>query len=616
MASEKKKSAGLKAQSVGLLMIAGSLVVIALISYQFLTYSHAEGQQQVRSQGVSMSKLLAEMPIAQLTSQGTRNSLNILYRSQVGSSLAYAVVFNKQGKLLSQVAADGVVVPQTTIGQEPSSWNGERHVELGDGKRATEFYSPVLENGNFYGSARVAYFEPELVPSMESIPLLASLALPIFLLTPMFYFLMRRQIKPLRETQEIIARQMTAGAGTKVELEASGEMSEFIENFNHYCRTTSDKIQKLEYDKNSMLASTKVLGYKFNRVESVLEALPDGVLVFDDAGAIQFANQKMGVLFAIELSKVLEQPLASWCPNERVFQFLSRSSAASNRSAQEMRLEVVQGDKSRMLALNAFPLFASADDNSSKGTLVIVRDRSHEVNAEASREEFVAHISHELKTPLNTLMMYSEALVGPDGQDPQFRAEGLNVVHDEAERMSELISNLLSITKIEMGSMNIDRQRVKFTEFVTDAFEGIKKSAHDSDLEFEINLPGDTIPVAVDKSLMSIALNNLLTNAVKYNQPNGKVTLDMAENDSTVSITVTDTGIGIAKEELSKIFDKFYRSDSDEVRDRAGHGLGLSLAADIVRLHNGQLTVSSTPGAGTSFTMILRKESELLKRAS
>lgn len=596
-------------------MIAGSLLVIAFISYQFLTYSHAESQSQMRSQGVSMSKLLAELPIAQLTSQGARNSLNILYRSQVGSSLAYAAVLNKQGKPLSQVAADSVVIPPTRIAREPSSWNGERTVQLSNGRQVTEFYSPVLENGNFYGSARVAYFEPEIVPNMESIPLIASLALPIFLLTPLFYFLMRRQIKPLRETQEIIARQMSAG-GTKVELQASGEMGEFIENFNHYCRATSDKIQKLEYDKSSMLASTKVLGYKFNRVESVLESLPDGVLVFDDAGAVQFANQKMSVLFGIELNKITDQPLASWCPNERVFQFLSRSSAASNRSAQELRLEVVQDQKTRMLALSAFPLFTSAADNSSKGTLVVIRDRSHEVNAEASREEFVAHISHELKTPLNTLMMYSEALVGPDGQDPQFRAEGLNVVHDEAERMSNLISNLLSITKIEMGSMNIDRQRVKFTEFVADTFDSIKKSAHESGLDFEINLPGDTIPVAVDKSLMSIALNNLLTNAVKYNQPNGKVTLDMVENDSTVNITVTDTGIGIAEEELSKIFDKFYRSDSDDVRDRAGHGLGLSLAADIVRLHNGQLTVTSTPGVGTSFTMVLRKESELLKRAS
>ena len=195
----------------------------------------------------------------------------------------------------------------------------------------------------------------------------------------------------------------------------------------------------------------------------------------------------------------LKNPLQSWCPNDEVFRFLARCSDPSNRAIPELRANVEIGTSSRQLSLNAYPLFASADDARSKGNLVIIRDASREVAAESSREEFVAHISHELKTPLNTLIMYSESLLGEDGRDEEFRTQGLNVIFDEAERMAGLISNLLSITKIEMGSLNIDRQRVKFNEFIEDTFRTIEKGSGDSGLNFQLHLPSDGIPVAIDK---------------------------------------------------------------------------------------------------------------------
>jgi signal transduction histidine kinase len=156
---------------------------------------------------------------------------------------------------------------------------------------------------------------------------------------------------------------------------------------------------------------------------------------------------------------------------------------------------------------------------------------------------------------------------------------------------------------------------VKLKDLLEDAFDACVRNDQAGNLEFKLDLPVEIGPVAVDKELMRIAINNLLTNAIKYSNPGGVVTLSAEETDSSVRISVKDTGIGIESRELEKIFDKFYRSDSNEVRKRVGHGMGLALAKEIVQLHQGVLSVNSIPGKGSVFTIEFNKEADLLKLA-
>ncbi len=604
----------LKTQSLGLSMIVATLCAIALVVYQSLSHQHRVEAQNVRAQGQSLAQLLSEVPASQLTAQNTRNTLSILQHSLPRNVLAYAVVVNANGRAVSQVNRQGVVVPPGSVAASPSEWNGERQLKLVDGRDIREFYAPVLVGSSFRGAVRLGFFEPEFIAGWQNLPMIASMALPVFLLAPLFYFLMRRQLLPLQQTQQKIASQLDAAAGRELKVDVNGELGEFLTNFNDYFRRASERINLLEHDNHSVQASSKVLHYKYSRLEAVIEALPNGVLLFDESGSLVFANNKISSLIAVEKTALLEQAVANWCPNDEMFQYLARCSDPSNRALPELRTRVEGNGRVKDLNLAAYPMLT--DSGQSQGNLVIVRDASKEIAAESSREEFVAHISHELKTPLNTLMLYSESLLGEDGRDEQFRSEGLNVIYDEAERMAALISNLLSITKIEMGSLNIERTRVKFNDFIEDTFRTIEKGAHASGLQFDLQLPGDEPLVAIDKDLMRVAVNNLLTNAVKYNRPNGKVSLEVEDLDDSVRLQVRDTGIGISAADLEHVFDKFYRSESDEVRERTGHGLGLSLAHDIVQLHNGRLSVSSEPGVGTEFIIELRKESELLRKAS
>ena len=249
------------------------------------------------------------------------------------------------------------------------------------------------------------------------------------------------------------------------------------------------------------------------------------------------------------------------------------------------------------------------------GTLVLLREVTAQNLAREGSSAFIAQVAHELKSPLNVISMYSETLQEGGDLSEEFLIGAANVIKDESERMTMLINNTLNLTKIEMGCININRSRVKLKDLLQDSFDTCVRNDRENNLEFKLDLPSEISPVAVDKELMRVAINNLLTNAIKYSNPGGVVTLSAEETETSVRITVKDTGIGIDSREVDKIFEKFYRSDSSEVRKQVGHGMGLALAREIIQLHQGTLSVTSALGVGSDFTIEFNKEADLLRLA-
>ena len=178
-----------------------------------------------------------------------------------------------------------------------------------------------------------------------------------------------------------------------------------------------------------------------------------------------------------------------------------------------------------------------------------------------------------------------------------------------------MIDNLLNLAMIEMGTVSIHRQRVKMTEFLQDIYESTSRNNKDGALEFNLVLPNNLGALSLDKDLVRVSINNLISNAIKYTDPGGKVDLIAEENDREIIIRVRDSGIGISEEDQQHIFSKFYRSEDDEVRQRTGHGLGLSLVEEAVKLHHGTITINSTPGQGSEFVISFTKESSMLQDA-
>lgn len=605
-------------QRIGFMVFVAALFAVASIVYLLFNHLHSTRISQIRTQGIELVRLISEIPYYQLVPrEGHRGTLELIKYNESDPNFAYGAIVNKNGSLVTSAAIAGIIIPKLKPPADPSNWLAENRLSLSEENiKIIEFHAPLIENNALLGYVRLGFYEPKFGLTAAQIPFLASVSLPIFLISGLFLILIKREIRPLKVAGEQIHNLVDKGNFEKVQIQASGELSDFIQKFNDFVGLAQKRISELESNENDLSASTKLLNYRQSRIESVLQSLPEAVLVFDESGNVSFVNSKVSNLLNVPIDEIMNCEIASWAGNSTAIKYIKRikDNPTSNYPAERLEFSPEHLENKR-IALFAYPLFSPKEVKHVYGTLLLFQDVTEENLAKNARGEFVAHVAHELKTPLNVLAMYSETLQREEGQSAEFRTEAVNVIHDEVERISMLINNLLSITKIEMGSLSLERQHVKLRDLLVDVFETIKRSAKSKELKFQMKVPKEMSPLYIDKDLLRVAINNLLTNAIKYSGEKGTVILSAEQIDNSIYIKVSDSGIGIDENDQHHIFDKFYRSNDEDVRERTGHGLGLSLAKDIVQLHSGSLTVESQLGKGSEFTIILENNSSMLERA-
>jgi signal transduction histidine kinase len=197
--------------------------------------------------------------------------------------------------------------------------------------------------------------------------------------------------------------------------------------------------------------------------------------------------------------------------------------------------------------------------------------------------------------------------------DDSERVNAVNVIHDETERATALITNLLNLSKLEAGTLPLNRQRVQMADVLRDAAESMGKAAQTRGIGIDLLVPHDLGSARVDKTLFRVALDNLVSNAIKYSDPGTRVTIAAEKaGDLEMRIIVRDRGLGIPAADLDKIFEKYYRSNEKALAERPGHGLGLYLAKQIVEMHHGSISVASELGKGTEFTLQFDAQSQKL----
>ena len=607
-----------KRERLGLMMVIASLAVITVIVGILFVNQQKSEMENIRKQGISLAKLLSQMSFDQVVPPtGKQGALSVLQHNQEQTSFSYLVVVDTSGRQIAEISSSGVIAPVIPVPSSPSEWLEEKTLSLpGNGKQVIEFHAPLFNDSKLAGHIRLGYFKPGLGFNSRQVPFLATLALPIFLLAPFFYYLIRREIRPLQKANSQLDELIKQGTLNKMEISATGELQEFMNHLNGFIGTAQDRIKQLESERTGFETTTKLLSYKRSRIDSVLQSMPDALMVLDESGTVSFANSRFNNLLKVSPEDILSKKPVEWCDNQNVVAFLSDCTRKSTRGFNSNVYEFSpRATPEKTVSVSSYPLFSPREPDQLLGTLVLFRDVTAENLAKQSSGAFIAHVAHELKSPLNVIAMYSETLQNDDGKDDAFRIEASNIIHDETERLTQLINNILSITKIEMGSISIERKRVKLRDLIQDTCDTNARNANAKDLAFEADIPREMSPVAADKDLLRIALNNLLTNAIKYSDPGGKVSLAAEEDENSIRISVRDNGIGIAPDEQKRIFEKFYRSERDDTQSRNGHGLGLSLAQEIIQLHGGTLTLHSTLGTGSEFVVNFRKETDLLKQA-
>jgi signal transduction histidine kinase len=237
------------------------------------------------------------------------------------------------------------------------------------------------------------------------------------------------------------------------------------------------------------------------------------------------------------------------------------------------------------------------------GIFVTIRAVIHELEISRMKSEFVSNVSHELKTPLALIRLFGETLDSGIVKDERKRREFYSIIRKESERLTHLIDNVLDFSRMDTGVKEYNFEKADLVEVVRSSLEAYKFHIRDNGFEIESSLPNESVMLKIDKDAISQALLNLLSNAVKYSEETKYILVKVSKDSTSALISVTDRGIGIAKEELKKIFDKFYQVPAAKGKERRGSGLGLTLAKHIIEAHGGIIEVESEVGKGSSFTI-------------
>ena len=604
-------------QKLGLLMISATLLVIGVTTMILLREYAEEGRTAARAEGLALTRILASVDYDHLLPASGRSSLLRTIEQEMGSSeLAYVVLVDLSGSPVIQSAGSGVVIPAASKAAKPSLWLTEHQVEKSGSDKILEFRAPVLKQGDLFGYVRVGVFQSGAVPGVVQLPFLAMVALPIFLLAPLFYYLIRTLIKRLglahARLEELLAEKQPASS-TAGETDNLGDV---MGNLSRITQAFEQRLSEAKMVESDAVANQRVLGYQKRRSEAVLQVLPYGVIVLDEKGLANYVNGNVKTLLGITEAEVIGKPAADWCENDKARILLSRyhSNVSPLHRTQSIEFSP-QNNSSKTISISAYPFSRSENSASPPATLVLVREVTADVLAKQAQDNFVLHVAHELKSPLNIIHMNAELLLDSDPNDTNETIKRVNIVHDQVQRMSKMISDLLDITQIELGSVTPDLQPLRIHDFLEDVFDANLRSADNEGIKCDLQLPHSLDNVAADKDLLRLALNNLLTNAVKYNRPGGTVTLEAEETSDSILIRVIDTGIGIPAQDCNRVFEKFYRSEDDETRARPGQGLGLTLAKQVIDVHHGRMTVESEQGVGSTFTVELRKLSTEVREA-
>ncbi|HET6964804.1 MAG TPA: ATP-binding protein [Acidimicrobiales bacterium] len=322
------------------------------------------------------------------------------------------------------------------------------------------------------------------------------------------------------------------------------------------------------------------------RLQSALDGIGDAIVVCDGDGETVFQNRSAAELLAGRPADAL------------VAQAVSEVITEALHGAQpQRRLDLISPVR-RSLSIRAFPTGSPAVD----GAVAVVEDISERLRLEAVRRDFVANVSHELKTPTGALTLLAETIDGET--DPDVVARLVRRMGGEAERLGRIIDDLLDLSRIEANEAP-SGALIQVSDFVTEAVGSLQAVAAGMDVSVRMDAVPPGVAVAGDRRDLVSAVANLVDNAVKYSEPGGTVTVTVTQDGPRVTVAVADQGVGIPSRDLERIFERFYRVDRARSRATGGTGLGLSIVRHVAANHGGSVRVSSVEGVGSTFFLDL-----------
>lgn len=334
---------------------------------------------------------------------------------------------------------------------------------------------------------------------------------------------------------------------------------------------------------------------------SACDSFWHGLLLVDGTMRVRYANGAGAVLLGARGTVLAGEDFTALARDRRVIDAVRAVLSGKARHRVSVEIERTDVPGGGVLRFGTRPASASAPTLA----IVVVEDITQQRAADQSRNSFVAQATHELRTPLTNMRLYLDSLLEDGDADPAARARAINVISGESRRLERIVADMLSMSEIEAGSMTVRRDDVRLDALFQELEHDYRAAANDKNIGLSFVLSPKLPVLHADRDKVTLALHNLIGNALKYTPSGGTVVVNVAADAARLSVDVSDTGIGIREEERDLIFDKFYRARDKRIEGITGSGLGLTLAREVARLHGGDITVKSQVGKGSTFTLWL-----------
>ena len=345
------------------------------------------------------------------------------------------------------------------------------------------------------------------------------------------------------------------------------------------------------------------------RLHSILSYMTDGVLATNRRGQITMINDMAKRQLGVESDEALNQNILELLKIEDEYEL-------RDLITQSPELMIYsQNVNGEYISLRVRFALIRRESGFISGLVAVLHDTTEQEKEERERRLFVSNVSHELRTPLTSVKSYLEALDEGALSEP-VAPDFIKVSLDETNRMMRMVTDLLHLSRIDNATSHLDVELINFTAFITfilNRFDKIR--AQDEEKKYEIvrDYPITSVWIEIDTDKMTQVIDNILNNAIKYSPDGGKITVSMKTTDDQMILSIKDQGLGIPKEDLPKIFDRFYRVDKARSRAQGGTGLGLAIAKEIVKQHNGFIWAKSEYGKGSTFTIVLPYDNDAVK---
>ncbi|MBI4690451.1 MAG: PAS domain S-box protein [Nitrospirae bacterium] len=417
-----------------------------------------------------------------------------------------------------------------------------------------------------------------------------------------------RITKSIEEIVRFSSRIKSGNFKTRLFLKEKGEIGDLAKNINEMAEELKKRLEQSQADRHKM--------------EEILRNMSDGLMLVDTNGKILLCNPAVKRFFGIE-PEVEGKTLIETVRNAEFADVLHKAIAGRKSVSQEIK---VMYPKESSLMATAVPFYYPSDSENISGAVISLHDITRLKKLEEIRKDFVANVSHEIKTPITAIRGFAETLLEGAVDDRENALKFLRTIKNHSVRLNSLVEDLLTLSRIELGDIKIEETTVNFDDVIDTVFTTLRDKANAKNIYLKKDIPENLNKIKADRNRLVQILLNLVDNGIKFTEKGGitikvqssKFKVQSEEKDSEpltlnrklahfIEISVEDTGIGIAKHHLTRLGERFYRVDRSRSRELGGTGLGLAIVKHLVKAHGWDMGIESEPGKGTKVRIILYK---------